>query len=302
MTLTGLHILLTYQCNFECDHCFVWGSPRQTGTFTLAHLKNVLQQAVDAETITEIYFEGGEPFLYYPILLKGVARAHRLGFWTGIVSNNYWAAGVDEAVAWLEPLAEAGLNRIDLSSDLWHGDKPDVPPAQHALAAAEQLGLEAGTICITPPTGYRDPAESEPGAPVTGGGVMYRGRAASVLAADLPTHPWDSFTACPYEALADPGRVHLDPAGNLHLCQGLVMGNLFQQPLKQIIQTYTPTAHPIVGPLLAGGPAQLVEQHRLPHRASYVDACHLCYTARASLRPQFSRLLTPDQMYGEFES
>jgi len=29
MKLSSLHVLLTYQCNYECDHCFVWGSPRQ---------------------------------------------------------------------------------------------------------------------------------------------------------------------------------------------------------------------------------------------------------------------------------
>ena len=26
MELTSLHILLTYQCTCECEHCFVWGS------------------------------------------------------------------------------------------------------------------------------------------------------------------------------------------------------------------------------------------------------------------------------------
>ena len=27
MKLSGLHFLLTYRCVYECDHCFVWGSP-----------------------------------------------------------------------------------------------------------------------------------------------------------------------------------------------------------------------------------------------------------------------------------
>ena len=38
MKLSGLHLLLTYQCTFECDHCFVWGSPWQTGTLTLEQI------------------------------------------------------------------------------------------------------------------------------------------------------------------------------------------------------------------------------------------------------------------------
>ena len=41
MKLDGLHILLTYQCIYECDHCFVWGSPRQTGTLTLEQIEKM---------------------------------------------------------------------------------------------------------------------------------------------------------------------------------------------------------------------------------------------------------------------
>ena len=48
MKLSGLHILLTYQCTYECEHCFVWGSPRQEGTLTLEQVEEILKQAKDA--------------------------------------------------------------------------------------------------------------------------------------------------------------------------------------------------------------------------------------------------------------
>jgi MoaA/NifB/PqqE/SkfB family radical SAM enzyme len=278
----------------------VWGSPRQTGVFTLAQLEEVYRQALDLGTIRDIYFEGGEAFLYYPILVKAVAQANACGFWTGIVSNAYWATSVADALAWLQALVEAGLDRLDLSNDLFHGDKTDLPEVTNGLAAAKQLGLEASTICIDPPTGYRDPTQFEPGAPVTGGGVMYRGRAAKMLVKGLPHQSWQTFTACPYENLANPSRVHLDPLGNLHLCQGLVMGNLFERPLKQIVQEYELLKHPVVGLLIEGGPAYLVQHYGLDHQAGYVDACHLCYLARQALRDRFPEVLGPNQMYGEF--
>ena len=91
MTLSGLHLLLTYQCNLECDHCFVWGSPWQSGTMTLDVIREALDQAADLGSVKWIYFEGGEPFLYYPVLLEGVRRAAGRGFKVGIVSNGYWA-------------------------------------------------------------------------------------------------------------------------------------------------------------------------------------------------------------------
>ncbi len=48
MKLEGLHILLTYQCTYECEHCFVWGSPWQTGALRLGQINQILEQAKEA--------------------------------------------------------------------------------------------------------------------------------------------------------------------------------------------------------------------------------------------------------------
>jgi len=56
--LTGLHLLLTYQCNYECDHCFVWGSPSQKGVMTLAQVRAIYRQAQELGTVEWIYLEG----------------------------------------------------------------------------------------------------------------------------------------------------------------------------------------------------------------------------------------------------
>jgi hypothetical protein len=127
---------------------------------------------------------------------------------------------------------------------------------------------------------------------------MYRGRAAATLARRATPRRWMSYDACPYEDLREPGRVHVDPLGNLHLCQGISLGNLFRTPLRDIGAAYAPDAHPITGPLLAGGPAELVRRYEVPHAQDYADACHLCDHARRALRARFPEILTPDQMYG----
>jgi len=80
--LSGLHILLTYQCTRACEHCFVWGSPRQRGVFGLEQIEQVLEQAKEAG-VEWVYFEGGEPFIYYNVLIKGVQRAKEMGFAVG---------------------------------------------------------------------------------------------------------------------------------------------------------------------------------------------------------------------------
>lgn len=296
MELTGLHLLLSYQCTFECDHCFVWGSPWQSGTMTLSEVRNILNQALDLGTIQSIYFEGGEPFLYYPVLVNGVQEAAHLGFQTGIVSNAYWATSKEDAVEWLRPFAGL-IEDLSVSSDLYHYDQKVSQHSKYAIEAAEELDIPLGVICVAQPdadnvlsaSGKLPPGES---------GVMYRGRAAEKLAPQANRYPWETFTECPHEDLRDPGRVHIDPLGNLHICQGISIGNLFQTPLSRICQNYNPESHPITGPLLQGGPAELVRRYQVSHDEGYADACHLCYSSRGPLRQQFPETLTPDQMYG----
>lgn len=296
MKLSGLHLLLTYQCNLECDHCFVWGSPWQSGTMTLKNIREILQQAKDLRTVEWIYFEGGEPFLYYATLLRGVQVAVRLGFQVGIVSNGYWATDFQDALEWLRPFVGL-VQDLSVSSDFYHWSAKLSEQAKNACAAAGKLGIPMGIINIEEPNGI-DTASTMGQLPTGESPVMYRGRAAEKLACKSPHAPWTKFTACTHEDLREPGRVHVDPFGNVHICQGISLGNLFQRSLSTICRTYDPASHPITGPLLAGGPAELVRRYKVPHEASYADAGHLCYEARRSLRSRFPEILKPDQMYG----
>ncbi len=299
MKLTGLHLLLTYQCTLECEHCFVWGSPWQTGALALEQLDEILRQAKEAGTVESIYFEGGEPFLYYPILARGVQEAARLNFKVGIVSNAYWATTVADALEWLKPFAGL-VDDLSVSTDAYHWSERSGARAENARAAAEKLGIPLGTLTIAQPEAV-DAASTTGQLPPGECGVMYRGRAAEKLIARAGRRPWEQFAECPHEELREPGRIHVDPFGNLHLCQGLVIGNLFRTPLREICETYDPDRHPIAGALLAGGPAELVRRFGLSPAPGYVDACHLCYTARLALRARFPEILAPDQLYGVTE-
>ena len=294
MKITGLHFLLTYQCTYECDHCFVWGSPKQSGVMTLEDIRLYLEQAREAGTVEWVYFEGGEPFLYYATLLKGVQIAGEMGFQVGVVSNAYWATSLGDALECLKPF-EALLGDLTVSSDLYHSNEKLSQLVKNALAASEQLEIPIGVISVAQPEAISGCASGQ--LPSGESGVMYRGRAAEALSQYAKGQPWEILDTCPHEDLRDPGRVHLDPLGNIHICQGISLGNLRQRSLAEICSSYEPESHPICGPLLMGGPAALVRHYQLPHLESYADACHLCYTARLALRGRFSSILGPDQMY-----
>lgn len=297
--LQQAHFLLTYQCTSQCDHCFVNSSPESIGTFTITQIREVLSELVKTPAVEWVYFEGGEPFLYYPIMTEGIRAARELGFNAGIVTNAYWASSPEDARVWLEPLRELGVLDFSVSDDVFHRGEGESPGPRIAMEALEKIGMPGFSICIEEPAATLDvDGSQEKGAVVTGGKVKFRGRAAEMLTDGFPVTKWDEFEECPYEDLQDPKRVHLDSYGNVHLCQGLSMGNMWETPLSQLVKDYDPGSHPVCAPLLDGGPAELARRYGMNHDNGYVDACHLCYSVRKALVGRFGEYLAPKQVYG----
>jgi hypothetical protein len=292
--LSSLHLLLTYRCLYECEHCFLYCGPEAKGTFSRAHLEEIVDQGV-AAGISSVYFEGGEPFLYYPLLLEGLKLARARGLDAGIVTNGYWATSKEDAEMWLRPIADIGVHDLSVSNDTFHASDPDTSPAKVAIEAARALGLPVGAICIDPPRPTPTPERAADGA-VIGGDVLLKGRAADALAAGLPRRDVETFAECPHEELVRPERVHVDPWGNVFVCQGISIGNAWETPLVDILARPAED-HPVVGPLARGGPAELVRAHGLGI-ARAADHCEACFGARRQLLDRYPEHLRPRQVYG----
>jgi MoaA/NifB/PqqE/SkfB family radical SAM enzyme len=299
LDLKGVHFLLTYKCCFECDHCFVWGSPGAQGAFTLKQIRRILAEAKKLGTVNFVSVEGGEPFLYYPIMVQLVKEATSLGFHVEVLSNCYWANCVEDAVDWLRPMANAENVEFSFGSDLYHGKTWETAEVRNAVNAANRLKIKAGVIAVKNPFAQALCPNQVEGVKVSLWELMFRGRAASKLTDGAGKKPWREFAKCPYEDFVNQKRVHIDPFGWVHVCQGISIGNAFQKPLSEIIQEYDPSGNPVLEPLIRGGPTALVEKFNLSHDDSYADACHLCFAARLAMRNKFPTILTPNQMYEE---
>jgi hypothetical protein len=335
--LTAIHLLLTYACTLKCDHCFLFCSPSAKGTMTVAQIQALLDESKRLGSIEAIYFEGGEPFLFYPVMVEGIRRARAMGFKAGIVSNGFWATSAEDATLWLRPLADLGLSDLSVSDDELHfGDAEDTP-SKFALAAAKLLGIPTGALRKTKPvvTLSAEPAQGagresvagetpapqagetpapqagetpapqagetpapQRGKPEISGGIKMRGRAAEKFVEGLPTRCCGDLGGCPFEDLVDPKRVHIDSFGNVQICQGINMGNCWKTPLSELARRYDAQTHPICGPLVRGGPNALAQEYGLKMGQAYVSECHLCYSARLALLDRFPEVLAPRQAYG----
>jgi hypothetical protein len=281
----------------ECEHCFVYSSPNAKGTFTLNQIKKVLDELDKIGTIEWVYFEGGEPFMFYPLMVEGIKLAKNRGYKIGVVTNAYWVTSEEDAFLWLKPLQELGISDLSISDDEFHYERVKDNPAKIALAVAKKLGMQVDSICIDKPEAHIETTRSK-GEPVLNGGALLKGRAVEKLVKGLPKRGFDEFKECPEEDLRNPSRVHLDPHGYVHLCQGLVMGNMWETPLSELVEGYNGESHPICGPLLSGGPMNLAKKYDVKHDEEYASACHLCYEVRQALLDRFPEYLAPRQIYG----
>ena len=174
--LNGIHFLLSYMCNYECDHCFLYCSPDSKGTFTLKQIHQVLDEAVKIKTVTWIYWEGGEPFLFYPLLLESMKLAKKRGFKNGIVTNSYWATDTNDAKLWLKPISELAIADISVSDDTFHYEDTAENLSTYAHLAAKTLSIPTGAINIGKPTFEMTTGKEQvKGTPVIGGGQCSEG-------------------------------------------------------------------------------------------------------------------------------
>jgi hypothetical protein len=269
---------------------------------TLEQIRTILEESEKLGTVREAYFEGGEPFLFYPVMLEGIRLARQRGFKAGIVSNGYWATCLEDAKLWLKPLSELDISDLSVSDDELHYGDSRESPAQSALLAAGELGMPTYPICKRRPEARENPDSGRgKGTPEISGGIKLRGRAVDSFAAGQPTRKREEFNECPYEDLVDLKRVHIDSYGTVQVCQGISIGNCWRTRLSELVRGYDAQSHPICGPLVRGGPVRLVDEHGLDLEAEYVDECHLCYVARKALLDRFPEYLAPRQVYGPEE-
>jgi hypothetical protein len=293
LSLSAIHFLVTYRCIYACDHCFVFGGPEAEGTMTLAQLYDAIDQTADVPSIDTVYFEGGEPTLYWPVVLEAARHARARGLDVGVVTNCHWAESVEDAKVWLAPLEELRIADLSLSSYAYFAedDKLEERLLRNAVEAALDLGLPMGLLEVG--------AEAKLDLPgvCTGdiGEIMYKGRAA----VELATERADALTECPHEDFVDSGRAHLGADGELQLCQGISAGNVWRDGLAAVVERYDPHALPVVRELLHGGPLELARAYDVvPARERYADACHLCFETRLALRERFPHVLAPAVCYG----
>ncbi len=291
MPLTAVHLRLTYRCVHECDHCAHWGAPWQDAAMTRIEVMRVLDDASEIASVESIRFEGGEPFLYYPILLEGIRAARARGFRVEVSTSGSWASDPAAAIEWLAPLASSGVQWIGIHDDRFRPPAPGPDRTALAMGAAEILGIPCFVERCGPPT-------TRAGGMETDRSLLLRGRAADGLEGRVAPAGPEALDRCGHEDLRSPRRVHVDPYGLVLLCPGIAIGSLYWDTLRGVMEQYAPDRDPVLAPLLRGGPEALARELGVELPAGEASACQACYRVREALRERFPDRLGPPAVYG----
>jgi sulfatase maturation enzyme AslB (radical SAM superfamily) len=319
MNLTGITWLTTYNCNLNCEHCFfnVRGDKK--------YMEPDLVEAVfdslgNDHGMFWQHLSGGEIFIDSGRLMNILEIIHK-NFQKniGLSTNGFWAKKRDQAAAILDQLKERGVNGIAVSMDYYHSkwldgsipegllkmiSEKDFQTHSYAMGAVlqeEVEGADAVNISYSDHFYKNTDLRKCPQAPTK---VRSIGRGAYI---NIPKQQYVPEGKCTdlSECLGkrspfNPAMVWIDCYGNVMVCYGIIIGNLYKKEMKQILAEYNQYENDIVNRLIEGGPRNLfllAQEKGWQHTGYFFDKCDMCFQSRKYLKDFFPDTLGPDECY-----
>ncbi len=294
-------LILTYRCHSGCKHClYNCGPGWRMEAMPAELLRQALETLASWDRLPQVHFTGGEPFIFFDLLLEGTRIAAELGITAYVETNAMWCVDEDMAAERFRTLRDAGLAAVLISCSPFHAEKiPPVRTLSAIRAALDILGEDRVMVYLpaflqvvqqfdlqepTLLTRYEEMlGVKEAGDLLWGGyGLISGGRAGYKLGHLVEYQPAES---CAGENCA--GNIlfaqhsHMDLYGNYipAFCGGLTVADWRQED---------PLARPysdLVELLIERGPYGLYElaestyDYR-PLPGGYVGKCHLCVDLR----------------------
>ncbi|WP_299768972.1 radical SAM protein [uncultured Pseudoteredinibacter sp.] len=147
-----LSISVTQRCPLRCSHCIVSCLPSNDISLDIpdAAVQSILDSLPKlSESIKQISFTGGEPFLCKDVMCRISHDAYKHSISCGAVTSAHWATSLEKARKTLEEIPH--LDHITISYDKYHSEYIKLSSVRHAVEAAEALGKTASIRASIPP-------------------------------------------------------------------------------------------------------------------------------------------------------
>lgn len=317
--LTGITWLTTYNCNLNCRHCFF--DSQGTEKYMDPELVDlVLKDFKHGDIMFWQHLSGGEIFLNETRLFDILSRIRKyFKKSVGISTNAYWADTDDKAEEISRKLKKLGVTGIAVSSDEYHQEflSPEYPRRLINALVKEKLSIHSyvmGAVLQKDIEGYeqtnqayhRLAASARNGLKIPLAPTKVRsigkGSAINVPKKDnIPSGYCTDLSEClGTRSPFNPAMVWIDPYGNVMVCYGIIIGNVYRQSFNDIIAGYSEN-HNIITKIIAhNGPKGLYElalEKGYKFDNGFYDECDLCYQSRSILQKDFPEILGPGECY-----
>jgi hypothetical protein len=323
-------VLLSYRCSGTCKHCLYACSPRWPADWiseadaerVLSHLAGTMRGKYpipgQVGVNDGVHFTGGEPFLNFPLLLRLVEIARRVGVPTTFVeTNGFWATNDETARGKLRALLDAGLDGILISANPFLLEHVPFERTKRAARIGrevfganaivyQQLFFEQFKLMGLRGTLPFDEYVERGGHALQYVELFANGRVPCKMSHLFEHHPAAAYfhASCRRELIRD-WHIHVDNYGNYMpgFCGGLSLGDA--RDLDAIIRGIDLNRLPVTAALLEGLGAlyELGAAWGYRERAGgYLSKCHLCLEVRRHLarHGDFAEL-RPAEMYERLE-
>lgn len=274
LNVNKLEFLITRKCGGHCKHCSVIPKDADPGG-SYVDLDCVLEGLsflLDVFRINSLMVFGGEPLLYPDTATKLFRMATvRSVSRRELITSGYFSKDTSYVDTVVDQLLAAGVNDIKLSIDAFHQEQIPLQYVEPFIVAVlshkfEHLTIHPAwlvsqdhvneynartwdlirTLCHT----Y--------GVTVSGGNIIaLSGLAKEHFWSYYPETPIDLDVACGTIPFTNPltniKTLRILPTGNIAICRGIVIGNLFDNDIESIIHDYNPDTHRAVSLMLNGG-------------------------------------------------
>lgn len=291
LKFNSLVLIPSDHCNISCKHCAPECGPSSRRPWDVLLFKQCIADASKITSLTKsIHFAGGEPFLYFQQLLELARHAQEYGFSISAVTNGFWGTNQCRAAEQISYLVDAGLYRMELSTDSFHQEFISIETIKGAIKVLKRAGVRTILRVVTTRKHMIDETmrqlnldlEDLDGLEIVGSPLVPVGRArVAVQKEEYYLSPSGRVGACStilnLTVRAD-GNVFPCCAGS-EINSGLSLGNINNMPLDLI--AILNEWNMLIKKLVYQGPASffsLLQENGLAHKIKleYTNICHVC--------------------------
>lgn len=307
MNINRIEFIVTYQCSGRCKHCSVGDKLNHSNAHkhvSASRAANVISELSQMFSVSSVMTFGGEPLLYADVVCTIHEAAKQCSIDARqLITNGYFTKDNERRKQVVKSLQRAGVNNLLLSVDAFHQETIPVEAVYYFAKHVKDAGIP--NIMLQPAWVVNEQHDNpynnktkeiivvfaDLGIPTsTGNNIFMAGNAVQHLAQyyDKPNLDLsDSCGSMPYtEPLTDITSLSIVPNGDVMIC-GFVIGNIYEQSIKEIITQYDPYQNEWTKAILTGGASALLELSK--QKGIDVDCsqcysvCDLCHKINSSL-------------------